>query len=46
MSDNKFGVIQEQGFLGEGFGFTEASKEDKEKFEKESNKEDNNGARR
>lgn len=40
MADNsKFGVIQEQGFLGEGFGFTEASEEDKEKFEKENNKE-------
>lgn len=31
--DQKFGVINEQGYLGEGFGFTEASEDDKAVFE-------------
>lgn len=36
MPDNsKFGIITEQGFLGEGYGFTEASDEDREKFEED-----------
>lgn len=30
--DTKYGVINEQGFLGEGFGFTEASEEDAKKI--------------
>lgn len=34
MDDKKFGVINEQGYLGEGFGFSEASEDDREKFDK------------
>lgn len=45
--DPKFGVINEQGYLGEGFGFTEASEEDKTSFgQKDDNKEGNETEKR
>lgn len=45
--DQKFGVINEQGYLGEGFGFTEASEEDKTAFgQKDDTEEDNKTEKR
>jgi len=31
MDTSKVGVLNEQGYFGEGFGFTEAAEEDKDK---------------
>lgn len=38
MPNGQFGAINEQGYLGEGFGFTEATEEDQQKFKEDEKK--------